>query len=86
MRWRMKETGRARAGRGGRDAAEDRRAETVRRFVTVTRALASSGGECCVRSARESNLPYVQAACVVASTDVLFRLLCVRAFGTFVSK
>lgn len=31
--------------RSGRDgAAEHRRAETARRFVTVTRALASSGG------------------------------------------
>lgn len=37
-------------GRKGRDRrgagrAEDRRTETARRFVTVTRALASSGGE-----------------------------------------
>jgi len=38
-----------RKGRGGvgrnAQAAEDRRTETARRFVTVTRALASSGGE-----------------------------------------
>jgi len=44
MRWRTKGTRRDGVGRNAQ-AAEDRRTETARRFVTVTRALASSGGE-----------------------------------------
>lgn len=55
MRWRMKGygewNGRDARTSVGRAAAveEDRRAETVRRFVTVTRALASSGERVCTR-------------------------------------
>lgn len=74
---------RARAGAAETRDTEDRRAETVRRFVTVTRALASSGGECEERTRELISRIYSSAASLLPTFIPSIVRACVRAYRAF---